>query len=223
MLVRRRLAAAFVGEIELPRRDRARASNCLSATGSAISGSRVRPHCSAASIAIACSRSSLTRSATVRWVMTGISRAAPSSVAFSTSQSVCARFTGAKASQTSGIALRVARAALDGQASFASCRPRRSAPAIRRTGRRTPAARRRRQAASHCRDNWPDAASSSTRRALGQRFPHEQARQALGGQAGVAGMAHAYVIPAKAGIPLVDEDSGTPAFAGVTREARRGP
>ena len=49
------------------------------------------------------SRSSFTRSATVRCVITGISRAAPSSVAFSTSQSVCARFTGAKASQTSGM------------------------------------------------------------------------------------------------------------------------
>ena len=39
----------------------------------------------------------------VRWVITGISRAAPSSVAFSTSQSVCARLTGANASQTSGM------------------------------------------------------------------------------------------------------------------------
>ena len=94
-------------------------------------GSRVRPHCSAASIAIASSRSSFTRSAIVRWVITGISRAAPSSVAFSTSQSVCARLTGANASQTSGIALRLAGPALDGRASCASCPPRRSAPAIR--------------------------------------------------------------------------------------------
>jgi hypothetical protein len=46
----------------------------------------------------------LTRSTTVRCVVTGSSRATPSSVAFSISQSVWLRLTGAKASQTSGIA-----------------------------------------------------------------------------------------------------------------------
>ena len=100
--LRRRHAAAFVGKIEGARRVPL-SRNARSGRRFAISGSCVRPHCSAASIAIASRRSSFTRSAIVRRVITGISRAAPSSVAFSTSQSVCLRFTGAKASQTSGI------------------------------------------------------------------------------------------------------------------------
>ena len=47
-------------------------------------GTRRMPHCSAASMALARMRSTLTRSATVRRVSTGRSRATPISVAFCT-------------------------------------------------------------------------------------------------------------------------------------------
>ena len=117
---RRRLAAAS------RRRNRACAPSRLRATPSASPARRSR---AGASARIARrlrsrslrSRSSLTRSATVRWVMTGISRAAPSSVAFSTSQSVWARLTGANASQTSGIVSgsRVCRSTREGHAFLA--------------------------------------------------------------------------------------------------------
>ena len=109
-----RLAAGFVGEIEravgrVPRGScrasparRSRAARC------ARIARPPRSRC-------ARSRSSLTRSTIVRCVITGTSRATPSSVAFSTSQSVCARLTGAKAARGPGTSSGVAGPPLDGE------------------------------------------------------------------------------------------------------------
>ena len=67
-----------------------------------MSASAVRPHCSAASTMCARIRSRLSLSTMVRCVITGSSRATPSSTAFSTSQSTRPFLTGAKASHRSG-------------------------------------------------------------------------------------------------------------------------
>ena len=101
------------------------------------------------------SRSRLSRSTTVRCVVTGISRAAPSSVAFSTSQSIRARLTGANASQTSGIVSgsRVRRSTVERHALLARLGDPRQPLAARPVEQR--AARRRPSSAAHCRDNWP--------------------------------------------------------------------
>ena len=71
-------------------------------SGSITSGTVRRPHCSAASVALALRRSQLTRSTAVKRVNTGLSAETPSSVAFSAMKSMRARLTGAKTSHRSG-------------------------------------------------------------------------------------------------------------------------
>ncbi len=77
-------------------------TNAPRSKGSRTSGTLRRPHCSAASRALAARRSQLTRPTTVCRVITGCSTAQPSSVAFSARKPMRARLIGAKTSQRSG-------------------------------------------------------------------------------------------------------------------------
>ena len=72
----------------------------LGAAG-AMRGTDSRSHCSAASRAIAASRSGFTRSATARRVSTGWISPMPSSVAFSMLQAMASRFSTASSSRVS--------------------------------------------------------------------------------------------------------------------------
>ena len=78
------------------------AEHAVKALDRRTSGTKVPPHCSAASTAWACSWSCRMRSALVKSVCTGRMRATPSSTAFSTMKSVRAFLIGAKISQRSG-------------------------------------------------------------------------------------------------------------------------
>ena len=91
-------------------------SRAASGRGACSSGTVRRSHCSAASIAMAVSRSAFIRCVLPRSVRTGSSAATPSSVAFCTTRSVASRFSSANASQRSGSAVCASRPVLDAQA-----------------------------------------------------------------------------------------------------------
>ena len=77
-------------------------SRSASFTGASIIGTSVRPVCSAASMAMASSRSIRTCWTWVLWVTTSFTRRAPSSVAFSTANSSALFLTTAISRSTSG-------------------------------------------------------------------------------------------------------------------------
>ena len=91
-------------------------SRAASGRGACSSGTVRRSHCSAASIAMAVSRSAFIRCVLPRSVRTGSSAATPSSVAFCTTRSVASRFSSANASQRSGSGCLGSRPVLDAQA-----------------------------------------------------------------------------------------------------------